>query len=188
MTRKRSQNGTVGDRGTKPAGKHKHSNAADNFLNPSIKIVVIISCSIALFSFVLFELDLYFNGPAGNSFVKTDLSGGWRAADENTNRKYDTTVCDVDRKWAHKLTSEEFENIYRYKRPLIVQFNNGAKDWTDPSKWTVISLKREYGDWSVMSGNSREIVRRGGTGNLDILFSAFVDKLMKQNNTLGEPQ
>ena len=188
MVKKRSQNDMVVDRpnyDTKPVEKHKHSKTENNTLLNASRIVIIISCSIATFSFILFELDSYFNESKRSS--KPKLIGGWRLADHYTNRKYLTTVCDIDRKWVHELTSEEFENVYRYKRPVIVKFKNGAQGWTDPAKWTLRSLKKEYGKWLVMSGNSREIVRRGGTGDIDTTFSKFVDEIILQNNTLGEP-
>ena len=191
MPKKRLQNGAAGDHynsGTKLAGKHKLTKSDEKPLFSRTRlVVVIISCIIVLFSFILYDLDIYL-------FLKSRIksfqsnNGGWRLADDQTNRKYDTSVCYIDKKWSHELTSEDFERFYRYKKPVIVQFSNGAKDWTDPTKWAVWNLKREYGDWTVMTGNSREIVRRGGTGDIETSFSDFVDVMLTCNSSLEEPQ
>ncbi|KAJ8301623.1 hypothetical protein KUTeg_020610 [Tegillarca granosa] len=93
----------------------------------------------------------------------------------------------IDRKSVLDLTSDHFEAEYRFKKPLIVTFPNGASDWTDPKKWTVSSLKKEYGDWSVLSGNSRDIVRGGGSGDKESSFTEFVDRGIKEKDLLGEP-
>ena len=190
MAKKKLQNGTSGyhtNFGTNSAGKHKLSKSDDRTLFSTSKLMIILSFIIVSFSFIVYEFDFYLILTSRTNLFKPD-NGGWRLADVITNRKYDTSICDIERKWSYELTSEEFEKFYRYKKPVIVQFSNGAKDWTVPAKWTVSSLKKEYGDWSVMSGNSREIVRRGGTGDLETSFSDFVDGMMKRNDSLEESQ
>lgn len=100
---------------------------------------------------------------------------------------YGTDTCDIDRRFADDVTYEEFQRAYLYKRPLVLTFRNGAYDWTEPNLWTVSSLKSAYGQWSVMSGNSRDIVRKGGSGDLDTSFSKFVDEMDKEEDS-SEPQ
>ncbi|KAL3852997.1 hypothetical protein ACJMK2_016590, partial [Sinanodonta woodiana] len=113
--------------------------------------------------------------------------GGWRLADDKTLKEFGSDICSIDVHNADDLSLEEFETTYKFKKPLVVKFKNGAKDWTDPDKWTVKSLKREYGEWSVLSGNSLEIVRLGGRGEMATSFSQYVDKFMKEQDSLGEP-
>ena len=190
MPKKRLHNDTTCDQtnfGTKLVGKHKLPKSDERILLSRSRLVAIISCFIILFSFILFELDIYLLLKSRIKLFHSN-NGGWRLADDKTNEKYDTNICDIDRKWSHELTSEDFEKFYRYKKPVIVQFSSGAQDWTDPAKWTVSNLKREYGEWTVMSGNSREIVRRGGTGDLETSFSDFVDDMLNRNNSLEESQ
>ncbi|XP_045165976.2 uncharacterized protein LOC123529639 isoform X2 [Mercenaria mercenaria] len=164
----------------------------------SIKLIVITSC-ILIIALIIYELrlelydfvsvNLINDKNSTNDSLNTDIveTGGWRLADEQTKQLYSSDLCNIDRKFAHELTDRDFENTYRHKRPVIVTFENGAKDWTDPRKWTVDSLKQEYGKWSVLSGNAREIVRRGGTGYVDTSFSEYVDDLMKGDGLSGEP-
>ena len=188
MPKKRSQSDSNGNRQNyelKPPGKQKHSKPENKNWLTVTRIVIIISCSIASFSFMLYQFDLYFN--SSKRLSKPGLIGGWRLADDITDKKYATNVCNVDQKQASELTTEEFEKVYRFKRPVIVKFKNGSSDWTNPEKWTLSSLKKNYSKWVVMSGNSREIVRRGGTGNIDSTFSKYVDKMMNQTDSIGEP-
>ncbi|XP_069142317.1 LOW QUALITY PROTEIN: uncharacterized protein [Argopecten irradians] len=114
-------------------------------------------------------------------------TGGWQLASDKTNEDFDSAVCNIDRLSVSDLTNEQFEREYRYKKPVIVTFPNGAKDWTDPDRWSVKNLKREYGKWSVLYGNSLEIVRRGGNGHLQTSFSEYVDKLMNDRDAMGDP-
>lgn len=125
--------------------------------------------------------------PSSTNNKKQWKIGGWNLPSPNIIEKYGTSFCNVDRKSMRDLTSDHFEAEYRFKKPLIVTFPNGASDWTDPKKWTVSSLKKEYGDWSVLSGNSRDIVRGGGSGDKESSFTEFVDKGIKERDILGEP-
>ena len=56
--------------------------------------------------------------------------------------KLDSDVCNIDRVSVLDLDSERFEREFRYKRPVIVTFPNGASDWTEPDKWSVEQLTR----------------------------------------------
>ncbi|CAC5382402.1 unnamed protein product [Mytilus coruscus] len=114
-------------------------------------------------------------------------STGWREADQRVIAKYDSTICKIEKRKIEELSSEEFEKVYRYKKPVIVTFPNGANDWADADKWTVSNLKKEYGDFRIYSGNAREIVRRGGNGEVGSSFSDFVDKLIQEEDETGEP-
>lgn len=113
--------------------------------------------------------------------------GGWRVADEATLNLYNSDLCTVERVNAESLTVDVFERVYRYKKPLIVQFKNGADAWIESAKWTLKSLKEEYGEELVHSGNARDIVRHGGNGYVETSFTEYVDKLMSDKDQLGEP-
>ncbi|KAJ8297868.1 hypothetical protein KUTeg_024399 [Tegillarca granosa] len=111
----------------------------------------------------------------------------WRPARENILRKYGSQICNIDRKNIRDITEEQFEKDYRFIKPLIVSFSDGAKSWTDPERWTISSLIKEYGDWLVSSGNSMEIVRRGGNGDIHTSFNDFVTHMIRQRDNTGEP-
>ena len=113
--------------------------------------------------------------------------GGWRLASESVLKKYGSSKCTIVRRNAKSLSSQEFEKEFRYKKPLIVTFDDGAAGWTRPESWSVKSLKREYGNWLVLSGNSLELVRRGGNGHVESSFTQFVHKLLRSTADLGEP-
>ncbi|KAK3101813.1 hypothetical protein FSP39_006556 [Pinctada imbricata] len=126
---------------------------------------------------------------ASNTASKTEKkeTKKWRKASQSAIKRFGSQICNIDRVDAQTLTKDRFEEEYRYKKPVIVRFPNGAKDWTNPKKWTLNSLKREYGLWSVLSGNSREIVRRGGNGDVQTSFTEYVDGLMDNKDEGGEP-
>lgn len=104
----------------------------------------------------------------------------WREADPAILEKYGLKVCDIDRVYADEITEQRFEEEYRFKKPLLVKFRNGAKDWTDPEKWTLKSLKSEYGQWRLYSGSSLELVRRGGNGYMGSSFEDYVNAMMSE--------
>ena len=69
------------------------------------------------------------------------------------------------------MTVEAFERDYRYKKPVIVKFQNGAKDWTNPKKW---SLKKFDTRVRVVVSNewklSRDCEERRERGRDDLVF------------------
>ena len=115
------------------------------------------------------------------------MYGGWRPASDKVLELYDTEYCNIDRIYSDEITAAAFEEVYRYKKPVIVKFKNGARDWIDPDLWTVGSLKKTYGERFVASGNGREIVRHGGTGYVHTSFTEYVDDLMNTKDDIGEP-
>ncbi|XP_078342854.1 bifunctional arginine demethylase and lysyl-hydroxylase PSR-like [Oculina patagonica] len=108
--------------------------------------------------------------------LSPDVSG-WQRASTEDEMKYNTTLCTMERREASSLNSEEFERVFRYKKPLIVHFSNGAADWTDPMKWTKSSLLELYSQWSILSGTSEDIVRRGGNGDKQTSFNEYLDMM-----------
>lgn len=151
--------------------------------------VVCISIYIAYHNDILPNIIPYTRQPSATSDSSSGVKtiGGWRLASESTQKKYGSSICTIERRSAEYLTHEEFEKEFRFKKPLIVSFQNGASGWTQPKKWSVQSLKREYGEWSIYSGNSLEIVRKGGNGDTESSFTQFVDKLIRSKDDLGEP-
>lgn len=111
---------------------------------------------------------------------------GWQRANNDEEIKYNTTLCTIERRDAASLNSEEFERVYRYKKPLIVHLRNGAADWTDPMKWTKSSLLSLYSQWSILSGTSEDIVRRGGNGDTQTSFQDYLD-MMHEKKHNDEP-
>ena len=107
---------------------------------------------------------------------------GWQRANPDEEIKYNTTLCTIERRDAASLNSEEFERVYRYKKPLIVHFRNGVAGWTDPMKWTKSSLLRLYSQWSILSGTSEDIVRRGGNGDTQTSFKEYLDMMHKKKH------
>lgn len=190
MSRKKSSN----ESSSCSAGKKPQSVSWTSQTCPKI---LIISSFIVVLASIIFEYSIEVRTLFENTLpVVTETqtvsesflgTGGWRLADKETRQQYESDICNIERRLAHELNDSEFEKLYRHKKPVIVYFKNGAKDWTDPTKWTVESLKQEYGEWSVLSGNAREIVRRGGSGYVDTSFVEYIDKLMNESDVIGEP-
>lgn len=194
-------NGTVSQNGTKMSGERKRRKNEDSTMvtktvQMSAFIVIIIAFVIMYrtdFSSVSSSgqnsspsLDSSEDSKASQNSIQTD-STNWRPASKESWKLYGSTKCTVDRRDASDLTVKEFEKEYRFKKPVIVRFPNGAKDWTNPRKWSLSSLKQEYGQWYVLSGNSLEIVRKGGNGDVQSSFTEFVDSLMQDKDEIGEP-
>lgn len=198
-------NGTVSQNGTKMSNgvsgerkrrKNEDSTMVTKTVQMSAFIVIIIAFVIMYrtdFSSVSSSgqnsspsLDSSQDSKASQNSIQTD-STNWRPASKEAWKLYGSTKCTVDRRDASDLTVKEFEKEYRFKKPVIVRFPNGAKDWTNPKKWSLSSLKQEYGQWYVLSGNSLEIVRKGGNGDVQSSFTEFVDSLMQDKDEIGEP-
>ncbi|XP_011423684.3 bifunctional arginine demethylase and lysyl-hydroxylase JMJD6 isoform X2 [Magallana gigas] len=198
-------NGTVSQNGTKMSNgvsgerkrrKNEDSTMVTKTVQMSAFIVIIIAFVIMYrtdFSSVSSSgqnsspsLDSSQDSKASQNSIQTD-STNWRPASKEARKLYGSTKCTVDRRDASDLTVKEFEKEYRFKKPVIVRFPNGAKDWTNPKKWSLSSLKQEYGQWYVLSGNSLEIVRKGGNGDVQSSFTEFVDSLMQDKDEIGEP-
>lgn len=143
--------------------------------------VALVAVAVYLYKDFLTEFDAGIIKRNGSSY------GGWRTASEGVLGLYDTAFCNIERRNADQLTAAEFERTYRFKKPVIVSFNNGARDWINPDEWTVESLKRAYGNKWVRSGNGREIVRHGGSGYVESSFVEYVDGLMGSSDDVGEP-
>ncbi|CAH1783165.1 unnamed protein product [Owenia fusiformis] len=116
------------------------------------------------------------------------IPGDWRPADTATLKKYGSNKCNIDRVNADDLTEEKFELIYRLKKPVIVYFDNGAAAWTDPSLWTLSSLRASYGDLVVGSGRADDIVKNGGNGDIKTTLNKFIELFMDdKSNNVAEP-
>ncbi|XP_063437147.1 bifunctional arginine demethylase and lysyl-hydroxylase psr-1-like isoform X1 [Mytilus trossulus] len=172
-----SQNNNVESRSDSPSPSGLSSTAL------SIGAVSIIFISI----FVVYTSDLLPKTLQKSDSPPISTKGGWRLASVNVLQKFGSSKCTVTRKDAKYFTNAEFEKDFRFKKPLIVSFDNGASGWTRPESWSVESLKKEYGDWLVYSGSSLEIVRRGGNGNVESSFTKFVDQLIRSKDDKGEP-
>ena len=49
-------------------------------------------------------------------------------------------------------------------------------------KWTKASLLKMYSDWSVLSGTSEDIVRRGGNGDTETSFYEYLDMMHEKEH------
>ncbi|KAL5013196.1 hypothetical protein ScPMuIL_007466 [Solemya velum] len=137
---------------------------------------------------ILIVLGAYFFDLGNKVDEETEnIYGGWRIADNETVATIGSDFCNIERRYADELSEEVFEKIYRFKKPVILLFKNGAKDWTEPKRWQLENLKEEYGRWAVNSGNSIEIVRNGGSGNVVTSFTQFLEKLFPKEAPIGDP-
>lgn len=158
-----------------------------NYLTFSWKLLVsslIISCLAVLCGkFLISDSHL----TKDKSWAADADSSGWYLATKDAESKFNIPHCDIEKRSILDVTSEEFEQKYKLKKPLIFTFPNGAQDWTSSIKWSRRSLKKKYGHWFVQTGNALEIVRHGGNGNLKMYFERFVDDDMNKTNSRGEP-
>ncbi|WAR25999.1 JMJD8-like protein [Mya arenaria] len=194
MTKPMPDNGTMMKTysSNNPRKVSQSASKSESIPKPLYKLIIVSSILLVIvltafeFRYVVFEyLSLL-------HIVKLDLNpkhgnGGWREPDEATLQLYDTGICNIDRVNAVDLTLDIFESTYRHRKPVIVTFPNGAEDWINPGKWTVESLKTEYGDRWVLSGNAREIVRRGGSGYVETTFEEYLNDLLNESDQIGEP-
>lgn len=164
-------------------------------------IVSLLLCFVAL-SIVLFLLATPEKMSDGDEELELDMQGrvlrkeslevqhfgGWRVADGRTRDELDIDHCDVERREASSLTSQEFESVYRFKKPVLITFANGAAGWTNPDLFRRQELTKLYAYWSVSSGRSLDIVKSGGSGKIQASFSEFIEELMdKRGANSSEP-
>lgn len=113
---------------------------------------------------------------------------GWRLPDQEVLQKYGSDLCTIERVSLLDLSSQRFEDEFRFKKPVLVTFPNGARDWTEPKKWSKSELMRGYSKQIIHSGQSLEIVRKGGNANHASSLENFIMNLMAtQKQETHEP-
>ncbi|XP_055882037.1 uncharacterized protein LOC106054114 isoform X2 [Biomphalaria glabrata] len=196
--RSTNQVGASGD--TEPTSPPSNSQSVSNLKSKSEKSVSEDSShkfsSLTVYSFLILLLamvTLYYLPTINivfNSYLYTEdsLNGGWRPASQEILEKYDTDICNIQRLSVSSLSPANFEKEFRFKKPVLVTFPNGLKDWTDPDLWSRQGLLKAYSNWTLHSGQSLEIVRAGGNAKHRTSFSEFVDSLLAETNkTTNEP-
>lgn len=174
-----------GETGRANQNQGQHNNVASSPYMVTATLILPVAC-VAIFYVINQPLPIK---PSINSHSTYPLSAevsGWQRASVEEEKKFNTNFCTIERRNASSLTSEEFEQVYRYRKPLIVHFNNGAADWTDPMKWTKASLRKLYSQWSILSGTSEDIVRRGGNGDTETSFDEYLE-IMHRKKHNDEP-
>ncbi|XP_029638189.1 uncharacterized protein LOC115213383 isoform X2 [Octopus sinensis] len=160
----------------------KAANKNVSVFNRKLFLLSLGACLVAFVKIPIFSQWL-FDSKAGE--IKD--SNGWNVGDEEALRRFSISFCDIDRKSISDITSKEFEHQYRLRKPLILTFQNGAKDWINSSMWSRSELKKKYGQWLLLVGNAREIVRHGGNGHIQTSVEDFLDDKMQKTNLQGEP-
>ncbi|CAG5132383.1 unnamed protein product [Candidula unifasciata] len=123
------------------------------------------------------------------SFSNTSLeeidfkSSGWRLPDAEVLQKYGSDICNIERVSFNNLPEARFETEFRFKKPVLVTFPNGAADWTEPGLWSRSELSKAYSKWTIHSGQSLEIVRTGGNARHASSFQEFLTNLMADKKT-----
>lgn len=118
---------------------------------------------------------------------RTSKEGHWRAPQADMLRNYGSEKCTIDKKYYHELTEEIFESVYRQKKPLIVTFDNGAFEWSEPELWTKPSLLGNQGDAYVRVGRADDIVTYGGNGNHVMTLKSFIANFVDGAENVKEP-
>ncbi|XP_031570533.1 2-oxoglutarate and iron-dependent oxygenase JMJD4-like [Actinia tenebrosa] len=122
-----------------------------------------------------------------NEMLLPDNNGGWGKAAMKDEQLFNTSQCDIERRFAEDLTKDDFEKNYRFRKPVLLKFKDGAAGWTDPWKWTKDNLVKEYGKWTVLSGTSDNIVRSGGNGDQKSSFTEYLNEIMNNEKLKKEP-
>lgn len=120
-----------------------------------------------------------------------DLAGEWRPPSEYVWSKFGTNRCTIERVSVLDLSPERFEDEYRFKKSVLVTFPNGAADWTRPSEWSRQGLEKSYSHWGIHSGQSLEIVRKGGNAYHVSTFKDYVETFLmveRADNDTSEPK
>ncbi|OQV13413.1 putative JmjC domain-containing protein 8 [Hypsibius exemplaris] len=116
-----------------------------------------------------------------------ESNGGWRAASKADWESHAIDHCDIDQMSARDITPELFEKEYRFKKPLVIHFPDGADGWTKADLWTLQALLKAYGKWEVGSGKGVDIVRHGGNGHYKSSFEEYVMGIMEERDEHREP-
>ncbi|GFR74444.1 JmjC domain-containing protein 8 [Elysia marginata] len=117
--------------------------------------------------------------------------GEWRPPSEPMWRQFGTDRCTIERVSVLDLSPERFQSEFRFKKSVLVTFPNGAADWTNPGDWTRRGLSESYSHWGIHSGQSLEIVRKGGNANHVSTFKDYVDNFLMVDrpvNDTSEPK
>ncbi|GFO40495.1 bifunctional arginine demethylase and lysyl-hydroxylase jmjd6 [Plakobranchus ocellatus] len=171
-------------------------------IHRKVRLAILFSALVAILSVLTYR-----NLGTSNSFWICHISGGvlalrpicepviaqkeWRPPSEEVWRQFGTDKCTIERVSVRDLTSERFEQEFRFKKSVIVIFPNGAADWTNPEDWSKRGLTKSYSQWTIHSGESLEIVRKGGNAKHVSSFEEYVDNLLmeeRSENDTSEPK
>lgn len=144
--------------------------------------------AIVLWCYHAFQAARWFLGP-GNAGTHSQAfdSGGWKTPNRAAISLLGTNRCNIERRWAHELSREEFEARYRFRRPVLLRFRFGCRDWIACERWTRQAMVERYGHRTVGAGRSETIVQTGGHGSEKSSFKHFVFEAMEERNKKGEP-
>ena len=141
--------------------------------------MVIVTCTIILF---------YPSSPRASYLrPRSAQDGHWRVPDAETLREYGSEKCTIERKDIRTLNEDIFETEYRFRKPVIIKFDNGASDWSTPDVWTRPRLLVEHGHVYVKAGRADDIVRYGGNGDRIMTLKSFVTNFIDSADEQGEP-
>ncbi|KAK3780758.1 hypothetical protein RRG08_001864 [Elysia crispata] len=125
-------------------------------------------------------------------FCMPDQTGGdWRPPSRLVWDQFGTDRCNIERVSILDLSPERFQAEYRFKKSVLVTFPHGAADWTTPANWSRRGLSEGYSKCDIHSGESLEIVRKGGNGNHVSSFKDYVDNFLMEDraeNDTSEPK
>lgn len=101
-------------------------------------------------------------------------------------RDEEVRFCDVDVVSSEDLDSETFESTYRFKKPVLLEFD-GFEQWTDVEDWTRDSMIDLHGHVEVSVARSLEIVQTGGNAIFKTSLEDFIENHFRVQNKFGEP-
>ncbi|XP_055353035.1 jmjC domain-containing protein 8-like, partial [Paramacrobiotus metropolitanus] len=94
--------------------------------------------------------------PLRNLTEVSTKNGGWREVSDIDRERHFVDHCDFDRISVSDLSEEVFEREYRYKKPVLIHFPNGASEWTNIENWTLQALLSAYGSQEIASGRGTD--------------------------------
>ena len=180
--------GTAGCKSVTTAALQSNKYAVRPFLVAALVVLFLLcffAISLVLFAVTTPEEQLDREARNNSSAAEQHHVGGWRVADNQTREELDISHCDIERRDAESISVQEFESTFRFKKPVLITFPNGAADWTNPSLFQRHHLTKLYSHWSVSSGRSLDIVKFGGSGKHQTSFSEYVEEMMDDKNDVS---
>jgi len=115
-----------------------------------------------------------------------DCEGGWKCfVDLKTaTRKGETDFCDFDIRDGSTMTSLEFEKQYRFRKPVLLQFD---EPWIDLQLFTKEHLVELTKNEPLSVASSLHIVRTGGQGMFKASVADFTENYMHSQKVQNEP-
>ena len=128
------------------------------------------------------------NRKLGLRYLSTSgqTTSGWRGPDEDTLNDVGSDLCSIDRRYSYELSEEVFEREYRFQKPIIITFQDGAEEWTDPDYWMKDTLSSRHGNARVKPWRPDDVATSIREDEHTVTLKRYIQDVLDRNDNNRE--